>query len=121
MEKMVHELLEVGVIIPTTKPYSSPMVMVLNKEVYLCMFHDFHSLNKLTIKDAFHIHVIGDLLDELQGAYVFNKLDLHSIYHEIRMKETDIPKTDFKTHEGHYKFLVMPFGLCNAHPPSKGS
>jgi hypothetical protein len=113
IEKIVRELLQDGVMHPSTIPYSSLMVMVLKQEATWCMCPKFPSLNQLTIKEMFPILLIDYLLDELSGAQYFTILDLHSGYHQIRMQDADIPKNSFQTHDSHHEFLVMPFGLCN--------
>ena len=71
-------------------------------------------LKKVTIKIKYLLPRIDDLFDQLQGSSFFSKIDLHSGYHQLRVRDGDIPKTTFRTLYGHYKFLDMSFGLTNA-------
>ncbi|GJX86219.1 putative reverse transcriptase domain-containing protein, partial [Tanacetum coccineum] len=90
------------------------VLFIKKKDGSFRMYIDYWELNKLTVKNRYPLPRIDDLFDQLQGLSVYSKIDLRSDYHQLRVREEDIPKTAFRTRYGHYEFQVMPFGLTNA-------
>ncbi|GKA81206.1 putative reverse transcriptase domain-containing protein, partial [Tanacetum coccineum] len=113
LSKQLKELLEKGFIRPSSSPWVAPVVFV-KKRMGHFMCINYRELNKMTVKNRYPFLRIDDLFDELQGSSVYSKIDLRSGYHQLRVREEDIPITAFRMRYGHYEFQVMPFGLTNA-------
>jgi len=114
IEQLVQDMLDSGIIQPSSNPFTSPVVLVSKKDGTSRLCVDYKELNNQTIKDKFPIPLVEKLMDELAGSRIFNKIDLKAGYHQLRVAEEHVFKTAFKTHSGHFEFLVMPFGLTNA-------
>ncbi|GJR26489.1 putative reverse transcriptase domain-containing protein [Tanacetum coccineum] len=114
LSEQLQELSDKGFIRPSSSPWGAPVLFVKKKDGSFRMCIDYRELNKLTVKNRYPLPRIDDLFDQLQGSSVYSKIDLRSGYHQLRVREEDIPKTAFRTRYGHYEFQVMPFGLTNA-------
>ncbi|GKB32753.1 putative reverse transcriptase domain-containing protein [Tanacetum coccineum] len=114
LSDQLQELANRGFIRPSTSPCGAPVLFVKKKDGSFRMCIDYRELNKLTIKNHYPLPRIDDLFDQLQGSSVYSKIDLRSGYHQLRVRDKDIPKTSFRMRYRHYEFQVMPFGLTNA-------
>ncbi|KAL4013006.1 hypothetical protein IC575_025158 [Cucumis melo] len=113
LKVQLQELLDKGFIRPSVSPWGAPVLFVTKKDGSMRLCIDYRELNKVTVKNRYPLPRIDDLYDQLQGATVFSKIDLRSGYHQLRIKDGDVPKTRFSPY-GHYEFIVMSFGLTNA-------
>ena len=103
-----------GFIRPSTSPWGAPVLFAKKKDKTFRLCLDYRQLNRVTINNRYPLPRIVDLFDQLRGARVYSKIDLHTSYHQLRVREADIPKTTFRTRYGHFEFTMMLFGLTNA-------
>ena len=119
LEEVKHQLdylLKQGYARPSESPWGAPIIFAPKKDGGLRMCLDYRWLNKVTKKNKYPLPLPEELIDRLAGAKVFSKLDLHSGYWQMPVREQDIEKTAFKCRYGQFEFLVCPFGVTNAPP-----
>ncbi|GJV07301.1 putative reverse transcriptase domain-containing protein [Tanacetum coccineum] len=116
LSDQLQELADCGFIRPSTSPWGAPVLFVKNKDGSFRICIDYRELNKLTIKNRYPLPMIDDLFDQLQGSSVYLKIDLRSGYHQLRVRDEDIPKTAFRTRkeELHAKFSKCDFWISIA-------
>ena len=114
LKLQLQELLEKGFIRPSVSPWGALVLFVKKKDGMLQLCVDYRQMNKMTVKNKCLLPRINDLFDQVKGESAFSKIDLRSRYHQLRIKDTNVHKTTFRTQYGHYDFLLMQFGLTNA-------
>ena len=114
LKTQLQELLDKGFIQPSVSPWGVPVLFVKKKDGTLRMCIDYQQINKVTVNNKYLLPRIEDLFDHLKGESVFLKIDLRLGYYQLRVKEIDVQKIDFRTCYGHDEFIAMPFELTNA-------
>jgi hypothetical protein len=114
LRMQLKELLDLGLIRPSVSLCGVPVIFIRKKDGSWRLCIDYLQLKKATIKNQYLFPRIDDLFDQMKGMTMFSKIDLRSGYHQLWIKEDEIPNTSFKTRFGHYDFIVLPFGLTNA-------
>ena len=114
LKAQLDKLIAHGHIRSSRSPFGSPVLFVKKKDGSMRMCVDYRALNNITVKNAYPLPRVDELLDRLAGAKYFSKIDLQQGYHQVRVHPDDVHKTAFRTRYGSYEFLVLPFGLCNA-------
>ena len=114
LRRQLNLLLQKGFIRPSSSPYGAPVFFVKKKTGELRMVCDYSALNKITIPDVNPLPLISEALDQVSGARFFSKIDLLGAYHQMHIREVDIPKTAIRTRYGSYEWKVLCFGLTNA-------
>ena len=114
LKRQLEDMLQKGLIRPSASPWGSPVIFVDKRDGTTRLCVDYRKLNDVTIKNKYPLPKIEDLFDQMNGARVFSKIDLRTGYHQLKVRETDIPKTAFITRYGLYEYTVMSFGLTNA-------
>ena len=114
ISKQVSELMDLGLVRPSDSDFGAPILLVKKKDGTFRMCIDYRRLNAITKKDSFPLPLIEDLIDKLQGAKIFSKIDLKSGFHQVTMDPDSIDRTTFVTPAGSFEWLVMPMGLSNA-------
>jgi hypothetical protein len=110
----LKEFLDLGVIRPGVSPWGVPLIFIQKKDGSWRLYIEYRQLNKETIKNQYPFPRIDDLFDQMKGATVFSRIDMRSRYHQLQIKEDDVPKITFRMRFGHYDFNVLPFGMTNA-------
>ena len=114
LKVQLQDLVHKGFVRPNVSPWGAPVLFVKKKDGSFRLCIDYRQINKVTIKNKYPLPRIDDLFDQLSGAKVFSKIDLRSGYHQLKITESDVSKTAFRTRYGHYEFLIIPFRLTNA-------